>query len=111
MPTPFESLAALDKLIHEPARLAIMTALSGIVDADFLFLERLTGLTRGNLSTHLSKLEEAELLQITKKFVGKKPITLVHLTEKGQQAIDWHWKQLEELKDKARTWQSQTAEE
>jgi len=100
----FEELAGLDKLIHEPARMAILTALSACQRADFLFLQRLTGLTKGNLSSHLSKLEEAGYVQIKKKFVEKKTNTLLALTASGRQAIDLHWKQLESLRNEARDW-------
>jgi DNA-binding MarR family transcriptional regulator len=88
----------LNKLLHEPARLALMTALSSCESADFLFLQRLTGLTKGNLSSHLSKLEEAAFITITKQFVGKIPNTQVALTESGREAISTHWKQLDELR-------------
>jgi DNA-binding MarR family transcriptional regulator len=91
----------LDRLIHEPARLAIMTALSASEGADFLFLQSLTGLTRGNLSSHLSKLEEAGLVDVKKRFIGKKPNTFVSLTKKGRQAIDEHWERLEKLRKDA----------
>jgi DNA-binding MarR family transcriptional regulator len=102
----FEEMAALDRLIHEPARLAIMTALSACASADFLYLQRLTGLSKGNLSSHLNKLEAAELIQITKQFVGKKPNTLVALTAAGQAAIEQHWQQLESLRHEAQHWQA-----
>jgi DNA-binding transcriptional ArsR family regulator len=98
---PFEELANLDKLIHEPARLAIMTALSACSSADFTFLLQLTGLTKGNLSSHLSKLEEAGLVQIEKRFVGKTPNTLVRLTQLGQEAITRHWLLLDKLRQNA----------
>ena len=111
MTNPFESLASLDKLIHEPARLAILTALSGVVEADFLFLEQLTGLTKGNLSTHLSKLEDAGMVKINKKFAGKKPVTKIQLSKEGQVAIEAYWKHLQELKEKSSTWQNQEASE
>ncbi|WP_420644217.1 transcriptional regulator [Candidatus Leptofilum sp.] len=101
----FEELAALDKLIHEPARLAILTALSACESADFLFLGRLTGLSKGNLSSHLSKLEEAELVDIVKQFVGKKPNTVVSLTENGRIAITQHWQQLDNLRNGAQAWE------
>lgn len=104
MTSTFEELAALDRLLHEPARLAIMTALSACSEADFLFLQRLTGLTKGNLSSHLAKLEEAGLVYIDKEFVGKTPHTLVSLKEKGRQAIEQHWQQLEALRDQAKVW-------
>ncbi len=107
MTTPFEAMAGLDRLIHEPARLAILTALSAAQSVDFLFLQRLTGLTKGNLSTHLSKLEEAELVKIDKHFEGKKPITTIYLTTKGKTAINNHWQQLEQLRDNVREWEQQ----
>ncbi len=104
MVKPFEELAGLDRLIHEPARLAILTALSVASNADFTYLQRLTGLTKGNLSTHLSKLEEGGLIEIEKKFVGKVPNTVVQLTPKGRTAIEHHWQQLENLRKGAQKW-------
>jgi DNA-binding transcriptional ArsR family regulator len=101
----FEEIAELDRLIHEPARLAILTALSACASADFLFLQRLTGLTKGNLSSHLSKLEGANLVQIDKQFVGKMPNTSVRLTRTGRTAIERHWQQLETLRKNAQDWQ------
>jgi DNA-binding transcriptional ArsR family regulator len=68
-----EQEPALDRLVHEPGRLAILTVLSAVKEADFVFLQRTTGLTKGNLSSHLGKLEEAGLIQIEKRFVQKKP--------------------------------------
>jgi DNA-binding transcriptional ArsR family regulator len=67
--TPFEQLANLDRMVHDPARLAILTALSACERADFLFLQRITGLTKGNLSSHLSKLEEAGLVEIGRQLL------------------------------------------
>jgi DNA-binding transcriptional ArsR family regulator len=98
MSSVFEEIAGLDKLIHEPARLAIMTILSTIESADFLALQRLTGLTSGNLSVHLSKLAEGELISYNKQFVGKKPKTEIKISLKGQQALDKHWSQLENFR-------------
>src|SRR5512138_204011 len=91
----FEEIAGLDKLIHEPARLAIMTILSTVESADFLALQRLTGMTSGNLSVHLSKLVEGKLISYDKKLVGKKTRTRVKITAKGQQVLETHWRQLE----------------
>jgi DNA-binding MarR family transcriptional regulator len=88
----------LDRLIHEPGRLAILTVLSSVDDADFVFLQRATGLTKGNLSSHLTKLEEAGLVEIAKRFIRKKPNTNVALTAVGRQRIANHWSQLERLK-------------
>jgi DNA-binding MarR family transcriptional regulator len=88
----------LDRLIHEPARLAILTVLSSVRDADFVFLQRTTGLTQGNLSSHLTKLEEAGLVTIEKSFVRKRPNTNVALTPLGKERIATHWEQLDRLK-------------
>lgn len=104
MAGPFEGLAGLDRLVHEPARLALMTALSASGGADFLFLGRLTGLTKGNLSSHLSKLEEAGLVEVEKRRVEGTPNTFVVLTEEGRGAINAHWRQLEELREGAEGW-------
>jgi DNA-binding MarR family transcriptional regulator len=105
MPAPFEDLADLDRLVHEPARLAILTALSVCRTADFLYLQRLTGLTKGNLSAHLTRLEQAELIDIEKTFSGKVPMTQVALTRRGRSAIERHWAQLEQLRADALDWQ------
>jgi DNA-binding transcriptional ArsR family regulator len=102
MPTPFEHLAALNRLVHEPSRLAILTALSACEKADFLFLVNITGLTKGNLSSHLSKLEQAGLVEIEKKFEGKQPVTYAMLTLEGKDAVKEHWKRLEDIRKGAR---------
>jgi DNA-binding MarR family transcriptional regulator len=94
---PSEELV-LDRLVHEPGRLAILTVLSSVRDADFVFLQRTTGLTKGNLSSHLTKLEDAGLVRIEKRFVRKKPNTRVGLTAAGSKRIAHHWDQLERLK-------------
>ena len=88
----------LDRLIHEPGRLAILTVLSSVGGADFVFLQRTTGLTKGNLSSHLTKLETAGLVAIEKRFVRKKPNTNVALTAEGRRRIGRHWEQLERLR-------------
>ena len=76
-----------DRLIHEPARLLIMAHLYVVDSADFLFLMRQTGLTWGNLSSHMSRLEAAGYIEVEKGFVGKKPNTRLHLTEEGRTAF------------------------
>ncbi len=88
----------LDRLVHEPGRLAILTVLSSVTSADFTFLQQATGLTKGNLSSHLSKLEEAGLLTIEKRFVRKKSHTTASLTKAGRRRIAAHWEQLEKLR-------------
>jgi DNA-binding MarR family transcriptional regulator len=84
----------LDRLIHEPARLMLMALLYNAESADFLYLLQETGLTKGNLSSHLSKLEDAEYIKIDKAFVGKIPRTTCRLTEEGRRAFDQYRKKL-----------------
>jgi DNA-binding transcriptional ArsR family regulator len=88
-------LSALDRLIHEPARLVIVSILSSVESADFLFLQRETGLTKGNLSAHLGKLEEAGYVKIEKSFKGKLPLTICRLAPAGQQAFSQYRRQLQ----------------
>ena len=90
-------IASLDRLIHEPARLAILSVLYAVKEADFLFLLHETGLTKGNLSTHLSKLEAAGYIEIEKGYVGKLPQTLCRMTGQGRQAFDDYRKQLKDF--------------
>jgi DNA-binding MarR family transcriptional regulator len=80
-------LAEIDPVIHAPARLMVLTYLYVVESVDYVFLMRLTGLTWGNLSTHLSKLEEAGYIGIQKEFRGKKPHTTIHLTDQGRSAF------------------------
>ncbi len=94
-----QDLSGLDRLIHEPARLMIMALLSSVESADFLFLLKESGLTKGNLSVHLSRLEEAGYLQMQKTFRGKMPHTEYRLTKKGRSAFDEYRKSLGSLFD------------
>ncbi len=82
-----QPLAGIDRVIHEPARLLILAYLSVVESADFLFLMNQTKLTRGNLSSHLSKLETAGYVEIKKEFVEKIPRTLLRLTKQGREAF------------------------
>ena len=82
-----QPIADIDPLIHAPTRLKIMAYLSIVESADFTFLMRQTGLTRGNLSVNLRKLEKAGYVNITKEFVDRIPRTLIRLTDEGRQAI------------------------
>jgi DNA-binding transcriptional ArsR family regulator len=77
----------VDRLVHEPARLRIVALLSGAKEADFLFLQRETGLTKGNLSSHLAKLEDGGYVAVEKTFRGKIPLTIVRLTPDGARAF------------------------
>ena len=81
------ALIDIDPVIHAPARLTVLTYLYVVASADFVFLKNMTGLTWGNLSTHLSKLEDAGYVTLEKGFRGKKPHTMVRLTEDGRTAF------------------------
>lgn len=83
-----KKLTEIDKIIHEPARLLIVSFLALLEEADFLFLLRETELTRGNLSSHLGKLENAGYVEVEKKFVKKKPQTIYRLTQDGHSALE-----------------------
>lgn len=88
MSTALQDLATLDRVIHEPARLAIMTVLYAAGEADFLYLQHECGLTQGNLSSHLARLEEAGYVKIEKTFKGKYPLTICRLTRSGRAALE-----------------------
>jgi DNA-binding MarR family transcriptional regulator len=88
-----KEIVAFDRLIHEPARLAIMAVLWACESADFTYLLNTTALNKGNLSAQLSRLEEAGYLKITKSFKGKYPNTTCALTTAGRKAFDAYRKQ------------------
>ncbi len=94
MANDLRALAEVDRLIHEPSRAIILAILAAVDSADFLYLQRETGLTKGNLSVHLSKLEEAGYVSIEKTYRGKIPMTLCRMTEAGQAAFDNYRKQM-----------------
>jgi DNA-binding transcriptional ArsR family regulator len=83
-----QELASLDRVIHEPARLMIMTLLYAAPEADFLYVQRECEFTQGNLSSHLAKLDEAGYVFINKMFKGKYPLTICSLTKKGRYALE-----------------------
>jgi DNA-binding transcriptional ArsR family regulator len=87
----------LDRLIHEPARLLIVTILATVASADFLFLQRETGLSKGNLSAHLTRLAEAGYVKIEKTFKGKLPLTVCKLTAAGKKALVQYRQQLQDF--------------
>ena len=91
------SLDGLDRLLHEPARLMIVTTLYPLDQSDFLYLLRETGLTKGNLSAHLMKLEEAKYIEIEKTYRGKLPLTLIRLTQQGRTALMDYRNKLKEI--------------
>ncbi len=80
-------MIALNRVVHEPARLELLALLSAVDEADFLYLLRESGLTKGNLSSHLSTLEGAGYVAIEKTFKGKIPLTIIRLTGKGREAV------------------------
>ncbi|MFB0509997.1 MAG: winged helix-turn-helix domain-containing protein [bacterium] len=95
-----QPITEIDRVIHEPARLLILGFLSVIESADFLFLMRQTELTRGNLSSHLSKLEAAGYVNIKKEFVKKIPRTLIRITGQGRKALqDYKENMMKALKE------------
>ena len=93
------SLLDVDLVIHAPARLTVLTYLYVVASADFVFLKNMTGLSWGNLSTHLSKLEEAGYVNLEKGFKGKKPHTMVRLTEDGRDAFRAYKTNLKQILD------------
>jgi len=95
----FQPITEIDRIIHEPSRFLIMAYLSVVEGADFLFLLNQTGLTKGNLSSHLSKLEDAGYIEINKKFVGKIPRTLLRLTKKGRMAFQTYRRKIGKVLD------------
>src|SRR4051794_20236619 len=98
----FDDPTPLDRLVHEPARLIILTALASCRCCDFRFMQSVTHLSKGNLSNHLQKLEEGQLVEIIKGYRGRVPRTTLRISAKGRSAIERHWKQLERLRNTAR---------
>lgn len=92
-------LADLDTIIHAPARLMLLTYLYVVESADYVFLMRQTGLSWGNLATHLGKLEGAGYIVVEKQFKGKKPQSTLRLTEKGRNAFRQYKKRLIDVLD------------
>jgi DNA-binding MarR family transcriptional regulator len=89
----------IDRVIHEPARFLIMAYLYVVDSADFLFLMNQTSLTRGNLSSHLSKLEEAGYVNVLKEFVNKIPRTILSLSAQGRVAFNDYRQQMKQVLD------------
>jgi DNA-binding transcriptional ArsR family regulator len=87
----------IDRVIHEPARLIIMSYLFVLDKVDFLFLKRHTKLSWGNLSSHVTKLENAGYVEIIKKFVERKPFTLIQLTKAGRLAFGTYQQQMRSM--------------
>ena len=94
--SPFDA-GNIDRLVHEPTRLMIMSQLYVVESADFLFLQHQLQMTPGNLSAHLSKLEEAEYVEIVKEFIERKPHTALKLTKKGRVAFNNYRKNMKKV--------------
>ena len=90
------NIAELDRVIHEPGRLMIVALLSAIARSDFLYLQHETGMNKGTLSSHLSRLEEAGYVEVSKTFRGKVPQTLLRLTAAGRKAFVQYRRKLKE---------------
>ena len=93
------ALGEIDRLVHEPARLAVMALLYVVDSADFTFLMNQTGLSWGNLSAHMTRLEEAGYLQVEKRFKGRRPNTNLRLTAAGRSAFQEYRRRLKQVLD------------
>ena len=92
-----KAILELDRMVHEPARLAILTVLASAEEVAFLFLQKVTGLSKGNLSSHTQKLEAAGYLETVKAFQGRIPSTTFRITEDGRAALQAYHRQLRAL--------------
>ena len=97
MSKPPTNLKNIDRLIHEPTRLMIMTQLYVVESADFLFLQNQLQMTPGNLSSHLRKLEKAGYVEIVKEFIERKPHTALKLTKKGRTVFNEYRKNIRKV--------------
>lgn len=100
MPEETPSFPEVNRMVHEPARLAILTVLSNCTSADFLFLQRVTGLSKGNLSVQISRLEEAGLVHVEKRIRRKKTWTTVALVKQGQKDLADYWRTMDDIRGK-----------
>ena len=93
----FDFHGELDRTIHQPARLAVVSLLAVVERADFVFLQDRTGLTPGNLGSHMSRLEDAGYVKVEKTFVDRKPRTTYRLTDEGRRAFTRYRKQMDSV--------------
>jgi DNA-binding MarR family transcriptional regulator len=100
LPTSDAKIQDLDRVIHEPSRLMIMTQLYVVQSADFLFLQHQTQMTPGNLSAHLSKLEDVGYVEIIKEFIDRKPHTALALTKKGRDAFKQYRRSIKQIAER-----------
>ena len=90
-------LPELNPVVHGKLRLALLSLLSAVEEADFTWLRQKTGSTDGNLGAQLMKLEEAGYVAVEKRFVRRKPQTLYRMTEPGRQALSEYVQALKQL--------------
>lgn len=104
-----EGIKSASDLIRDPSKLMIMAVVrrSG---ADYLLIRRFTGLSKGNLSNHLAKLEKSGMVTIGKHFEGKKPVTTVNLTEEGKETIEAYWSMMEKANAASREYDPERSE-
>jgi DNA-binding transcriptional ArsR family regulator len=88
------SVEEIDRMVHEPARYQILSVLFVLESADFQFIQNQTGLTKGNISSHMSKLEDAGYIKVVKEFIGRKPHTMMKITKKGKKAFEQYRKMM-----------------
>lgn len=93
------ALTDIDRLIHEPARLQIVALLYVLDSADFVFITQQTGLTWGNLSAHIAKLEDGGYVKVEKGYKGKRPQTMLSLTAKGRKAFQAYRQSMQQMLD------------
>ena len=94
-------MTELDPHVHQPTRLRILMLLSGVESADFVFLLTTLGLTKGNLSSHMSRLEQAGYVEVAKSFDGKIPHTSYRLTARGRSSLNGYWRAIDEIRRSA----------
>ncbi|MGD0310287.1 MAG: transcriptional regulator [Acidobacteriota bacterium] len=94
MNNQLQAIAGLNRVIHEPGRLMIVALLAVVKECDFLYLLHETEMNKGNLSSHLTRLEEAGYVEVEKTYRGKVPQTLLRLTRAGQTAFEAYRKKL-----------------
>jgi len=95
-PDPLRAILDLDRVVHEPARLAILTVLAEAEQVEFKFLETITRLTKGNLNSHATRLEAAGYVEVLKAFRGKIPVTSFRITPAGREALRRYWVRMTE---------------
>ena len=95
----FSGIAEIDRLVHEPARLMVMASLYVVESADYTYLMRQADITWGNLSAHISKLEEAGYIEIEKTYRGKRPYTLLRMSPQGRKVFKEYVRKMKNIMD------------